>query len=188
MKADQIRITEPCHENWDAMSREGKKRFCASCEKHVHDLNNMAEAEAEALVKGGGVCVRYTADTDGRVQHADTRQRRRLARGLAAGLGAALFSSTAFAAAAPAPSCSPSLLERVQKLVADWLQDENVEMMGDIAPEPLMGELEVVPEPEVVEPIAEITEVEPAPPPVMGRIARPVDLDPPEPAVELAID
>lgn len=56
---EQIKITEPCHESWDAMTGDEQRRFCDSCSKHVHDLSKLSREEAEALVNcGESVCVR----------------------------------------------------------------------------------------------------------------------------------
>jgi hypothetical protein len=56
---DTFRITKPCPASWDAMEPgPNGSRFCAVCEKHVHDLGSMSELEARALTGGGRVCVR----------------------------------------------------------------------------------------------------------------------------------
>jgi hypothetical protein len=68
-------IQEPCHENWDAMSRDGDaQRFCGVCVKQVHDLSAMTEPQARAVLATesakGRVCVRYKADRDGNIAFA----------------------------------------------------------------------------------------------------------------------
>jgi hypothetical protein len=71
-------IQDPCHENWDAMNREGDaRRFCEVCTKHVHDLSAMTERKARSVLADasakGRVCVRYTADDAGNINFvADT--------------------------------------------------------------------------------------------------------------------
>ncbi len=70
-------IQDPCHEDWDAMSRtDGKRRFCDSCAKPVHDVSAMTEHEAwtvlsaESKPGGRGVCVRYVVDDlSGRIKY-----------------------------------------------------------------------------------------------------------------------
>jgi len=52
------------------MTVEGRARFCAACQSHVHDLSGMTELEAKAFLAGrAGVptCVRYLADEQGDV-------------------------------------------------------------------------------------------------------------------------
>ena len=47
------------------------KRFCASCDKHVHDLSAGTEEEARALFaanRGERVCVRFKKDGAGNVR------------------------------------------------------------------------------------------------------------------------
>lgn len=67
-------IHDPCHENWDAMQEaDGKRRFCESCDKHVHDVSAMTEHEAWSVLseasKRGRVCVRYVTDGEtGRIK------------------------------------------------------------------------------------------------------------------------
>jgi hypothetical protein len=63
-------IANPCHEDWDGMTRDGARRFCQSCDKHVHDLSDMSEAEGMALLsrpRDRQLCVRYRAAADGTV-------------------------------------------------------------------------------------------------------------------------
>jgi hypothetical protein len=65
-------IQDPCHENWDAMNREGDaRRFCEVCTKQVHDLSAMTERKARKVLEDasgrGRVCVRYTADDAGNI-------------------------------------------------------------------------------------------------------------------------
>ena len=70
MQASRIRVDEPCHEDWGAMRPEGTKRFCDRCDKHVHDLSALTEAEAQAVLATGDaarVCVRYLVDVEGAI-------------------------------------------------------------------------------------------------------------------------
>src|SRR5690349_24905398 len=70
MRRDDIRIDLPCNADWDTMTPAGKKRFCADCKKHVHDLSRMSEEEARALMSAPsteGLCVRYVYDELGKV-------------------------------------------------------------------------------------------------------------------------
>jgi hypothetical protein len=67
--SDDILINAPCHENWDTMQQSNKglsaQRFCQSCDKHVHHLNDMPLRERESLLakasEGESICVRFHA-------------------------------------------------------------------------------------------------------------------------------
>jgi hypothetical protein len=41
----QIRIAEPCHENWNSMHPSDQGRFCLSCQKQVVDFSGMTDKE-----------------------------------------------------------------------------------------------------------------------------------------------
>ncbi|HEX7667308.1 MAG TPA: hypothetical protein VF407_22405 [Polyangiaceae bacterium] len=52
------------------MTKEGQKRFCDACKKHVHDLSSMTPPEARALLdapSAEGLCVRYLYDAEGNI-------------------------------------------------------------------------------------------------------------------------
>lgn len=52
------------------MTRDGQKRFCDACKKHVHDLSSMSPAEARAVLdapRARDLCVRYLYDDEGNV-------------------------------------------------------------------------------------------------------------------------
>ena len=44
-KQFQLDIPQPCHEDWNKMTPEGKGRHCASCEKIVVDFTTMTQKE-----------------------------------------------------------------------------------------------------------------------------------------------
>ncbi|OQP52037.1 hypothetical protein A4H97_25830 [Niastella yeongjuensis] len=44
-KSIQIRISEPCHENWQNMTPNEQGRFCGSCQKTVVDFTLMTDKE-----------------------------------------------------------------------------------------------------------------------------------------------
>ena len=75
MLKDDLRITEPCHADWNAMKRGEKSRFCGDCKKAVHDLSKLTRGEAKALLATPpteGLCVRYLHDDLGHVAFVDT--------------------------------------------------------------------------------------------------------------------
>ncbi|MEZ4450927.1 MAG: hypothetical protein R3B09_15710 [Nannocystaceae bacterium] len=141
MLVDDVRIQNPCHEDWSAMDGRGARRFCESCERHVHDLSAMSEDEARDLVgeaarSGERICVRYSVQTDGSIRFRtpppppptllQIRPRpaaRRPASLARAGLAAALLAACT-PHADDAPACDTSIVapderELVGKIAAD---------------------------------------------------------------------
>jgi hypothetical protein len=90
-----IRVEQPCHESWDRMAGDERTRFCAHCQRHVHNLSGMREAEVADLIcrSAGELCVRFQPAHDGRVmtlEYAPRRGRMSTRRWLIAGALAAL--------------------------------------------------------------------------------------------------
>ncbi len=64
-------IAKPCNESFAAMPGDESKRFCESCNKHVHDISEGTEEDARALFaanRGHRVCVRFAKDSAGNVR------------------------------------------------------------------------------------------------------------------------
>ena len=64
-KKFQLRVPEPCHENWNKMTPVDKGRFCDSCQKAVVDFTGMSDAQLIAYFKkpsAGSVCGRFYND------------------------------------------------------------------------------------------------------------------------------
>jgi hypothetical protein len=67
------RIQKPCPAAWASMRADDTtRRFCAVCEKHVHNLDAMTPAQVSTLLdtaraNGERLCVRYQADAFGRL-------------------------------------------------------------------------------------------------------------------------
>lgn len=57
----QLSIPEPCHEDWNAMTPAGNRRFCSSCSKEVIDFSGMSDAQLIRFFKEprGSVCGRF---------------------------------------------------------------------------------------------------------------------------------
>lgn len=56
----KISIPSPCHENWDGMIPNEKGRFCASCQKTVHDFTNLSDREIASVLKNSkNACGRF---------------------------------------------------------------------------------------------------------------------------------
>jgi len=64
-----LRIAEPCSMDWNAMSGDERKRFCAGCGKHVFNLSAMTGPEAQAFAEEtqGRECIAYVQADDGRI-------------------------------------------------------------------------------------------------------------------------
>jgi hypothetical protein len=100
MPLEVIRVEEPCKADWDAMTGDAARRFCAGCQKHVHNLSAMPREEAERLVceSAGHLCVRFETAVDGQVVTLDYGPRARIRGGwklwtLVGFIGAALASA-----------------------------------------------------------------------------------------------
>lgn len=63
----QIRIKNPCHENWDAMPGDVRSRFCDRCETRVFNLSSMTPSEVDELSANSDerYCVRFVANPNG---------------------------------------------------------------------------------------------------------------------------
>src|SRR5205814_7912138 len=66
---DVIRIANPCPVSWDSMNGDARTRFCAHCQRDVHDLTTMTQAEANDLIcaSAGELCVRFARTPEGKV-------------------------------------------------------------------------------------------------------------------------
>jgi hypothetical protein len=61
----QLKIAEPCHENWDGMTPVEKGKFCGSCQKEVVDFSNMSDQQLVAFFKKpstGSLCGRFNSE------------------------------------------------------------------------------------------------------------------------------
>ena len=97
-----IEVQSPCPVDWDAMHRDravgadDRARFCAHCQRHVHDLSTMRSDEVVDLIcrSAGRLCVRFEQTADGAVKTLDYAPKRHGWRGrykwLAVGLLAAI--------------------------------------------------------------------------------------------------
>jgi len=61
----------PCKMLWSDMSGTDVRRFCNSCQKHVHNLSEMTEKEAGRLLSSGtpSPCVTFIHNPQGRIIH-----------------------------------------------------------------------------------------------------------------------
>ncbi|MDB5252510.1 MAG: hypothetical protein JWP27_1679 [Flaviaesturariibacter sp.] len=63
-KKIQLRIDNPCHENWDGMTPAENGRYCQSCQKNVIDFTGMTDAQIIAFFQrpSTGLCGRFDPD------------------------------------------------------------------------------------------------------------------------------
>lgn len=64
--APPLVVPTPCHAKWSDMDGDEKKRFCAECGKHVHNLSAMTVGEAQKFADEtkGRECVAYVRAGD----------------------------------------------------------------------------------------------------------------------------
>lgn len=59
-KVINISIPEPCHENWNKMTKEEKDRHCSVCSKSVIDFTNSTDEQLiTSLENNGNLCGRF---------------------------------------------------------------------------------------------------------------------------------
>lgn len=70
-KQFQLRIDNPCSENWDEMLPSEKGKFCQSCSKNIIDFTNLSDKEIIAIISksSGGLCGRLRNDQLNRTIH-----------------------------------------------------------------------------------------------------------------------
>ena len=138
---DRITIASPCSADWNTMSGDDRRRFCAACKLHVHDLGAMTKAEAEALLQqptNGRVCVRLFRRADGTVLTRDCpvglrlRLRRAFARALALGVAlcTGLASCVRATTGSPAAPTAPTAPTKPTRSLMGEIE------MGDVAMPP----------------------------------------------------
>lgn len=203
MRSSTLAIASPCHESWEAMEGEGARRFCGVCQKHVHDLSALAQAEASALLReqaGQSLCVRYTAEADGTLRFRDLVPRASLTRKLVrTTLAAAALAACTPHAEPPTRGLGDTIVEAIQRdtvPTADGGCDYTTGPFttfhlppghvlcgpaGSAGPEPawptVMGAMPPAPEPPAPEPVVEVAE--PPRPLRMGQaIVMPEPVDP----------
>lgn len=146
---DRISIASPCSADWNRMQGDDRRRFCADCRLHVHDLSRMSADEAMALLQDVGrqrVCVRLYRRADGTVLTRDCpvglRQRLRRVVARAAALWLVLTTGLASCMRQRAEAAAPTA-----PVTPTALQGEV--LMGDVAVQPvppppaLHGEVEM---------------------------------------------
>lgn len=69
----RLPLVYSCDERFDDMRGDARTRRCDRCDRDVHDLSALTEAEAEAVLArstspSGRACVRYAVGRDGAVR------------------------------------------------------------------------------------------------------------------------
>ncbi len=67
---DELKVEEPCHEAWGAMTGDTARRYCERCSKCVTNLSVMTKRKAERHLSRNistGICVRYILDEHGNI-------------------------------------------------------------------------------------------------------------------------
>ncbi len=132
MKRNVLEISNPCGEDFQAMEGEGARRFCGSCEKHVHDLSAMTLEEAKALIRENaatGLCVTYRFDHTDRILFRPRPTLRRAPRTQLDGARRLLAAAALVPLLAILPACDAP----TQEDPAEIVQPCDVEAYGDEA-------------------------------------------------------
>lgn len=64
-KQFQLKIADPCHEDWNKMTTSEKGKYCGSCQKQVIDFTGMTDTQLAAFFKkpsSGSMCGRFFDD------------------------------------------------------------------------------------------------------------------------------
>ena len=106
-----LTIKSPCHMSWSAMAGDDQRRFCGSCQKHVHNLSELTAAEVNALfAESADRCVRAMVSETGELLTkpcAEPPAPSRRYRWLGVGAGAAAAAGAAWVAGSP-PAALPA--------------------------------------------------------------------------------
>jgi hypothetical protein len=115
---ERVSIAAPCSAEWSSMTGDERTRFCAQCQKHVHNIASMSAEEAETFLRGAGgeACLRIYRRTDGTVLTSDCSvgvRRRRRRRVVASLVGGSLVTAGALLAFESSPPPAPMVGQTV---------------------------------------------------------------------------
>lgn len=125
---ENFAIASPCSADWNQMDGDERRRFCAQCRLHVHDLSAMTRDEVDAMLRSAGpgrLCVRLFRRADGRVLTRDCptglRVRMRRARARIAALWLTLWAgNSACSEKATDPVPDPAY----RQLMGEWVEPQ----------------------------------------------------------------
>ena len=69
MKTPPIPIAKPCTADWSQMAGDARRRLCAQCDQHVHNLSEYTPRELQTFVekRDGTECIAYRIRPDGSI-------------------------------------------------------------------------------------------------------------------------
>ena len=158
-----VRVASPCNADWNEMQAvEGERvHFCMGCGKNVYNLSAMSQSEAEGLLRRheGRLCVRYYQRRDGTVLAGDCKVGAQMVR-------MALIRRSAVAAGLF--TLMLSAMAGINRM--DMNPAGTPGSPVSVAPQPIAGGISIkIEEPGQV--WGALKTPEPAPEPVMGKIA-----------------
>ena len=65
-----IKVTSPCHESWESMGGDDRRRHCEKCNQSVTNLSSLSAQKAAKLIRDkakSGLCVRYHLNNQGEI-------------------------------------------------------------------------------------------------------------------------
>lgn len=155
-----IRVASPCSERWESMQGDERRRFCAKCQLHVHNVRELSEAEVVKLLSEatGRVCGRVYQRPDGTVLTKDcpvgvAKVRRQVAMAFVT-VAAMIVAVIGLRARGPSGShASGGMFQRsLQERVTDakeYLRSTTIfgPLINRLDPQPLAGEMIALPPP-----------------------------------------
>ena len=176
MHEREVHIPEPCTENWEGMivRAGGKQRFCESCRKDVHDLSQLTEMEARALLarEGSAICVAYERRSDGRILH-------RLGPTARASMPRAVLETRERSTAPAQPDFVPvTRLRFARKSAGPWARVALVGLLAACAPH---TDGDSIPDDDAIEMMDLATEASRVAPPLASEAPPPPVVEMPEP-------
>ena len=158
MKSIKIKIPEPCHEDWQKMTRKEQGRFCDSCEKVVYDMSKLTDNEIVKLIQSGNdICGRFRNDQLDRKMYASIPYKsKKSSWAIAASL---LVGITFLASCEQVPGSVVGELEAVETVDSipkcDTSSNNNSEFEEDVVGKIAVDNKDVTPDMPVIDPVEE---------------------------------
>lgn len=177
-----------CDKDWDEMKGGDRRRFCDSCDKHVHHISGMTEKQAKEFLERHNyeVCVDFYRDDEGHTKFSERERmldrqgdglKQLVASALAIvplALGAAFIDfdsadapAPVLSVASPAPVPQPPPINLggpnpviVQPNVTPDPHPPVPQTVPDITPDPIIPD--ITPDP-IIKPVVDTPDIEPQP-------------------------